>query len=347
MLKSRVIWFESPGVVSNKVNEIDEKLLPGQVLIKNQYSLLSTGTELEMLAGNEYWFPLPGVPGYCCVGTIIDKADDVSDLEVGENVYYKGRHEEYAVVDVMKAGSGAFTGFSPGAFFVKVPDEVDMSGASLVCMSAIAMTALRVSSIVLGDYVAITGQGLVGNMATQLAALQGARTIAIDISDYRLSISKNMGADYVINPFKEDLFKRIDEITKGVGVDVWIEATGSPKVIAEDLPMMRRHSELVLLGTPRGDYKDDLAPVLRYCHIGEYDVRFIGAHEISLPIVKTEGSKFSMEECASLSMELLKDKKLNIEGLISDFVKPNEAQKVYDLLKTDKSSHMGYMFDWT
>ncbi len=84
-----------------------------------------------------------------------------------------------------------------------------------------------------GDSVVVFGCGGVGINVVQMAAACGASVIAIDISNYKLDIAKNLGASHTINSggkAEKELLKEIREMTGG-GADISIEAIGNPKTI--------------------------------------------------------------------------------------------------------------------
>src|SRR4029077_8238957 len=77
----------------------------------------------------------------------------------------------------------------------------------------------------IGDAVAIFAQGPIGLCATVGARLSGATTIiAVDRVAERLTISKTLGANRVVDFSKVDPVDEIMRITDGRGVDVAIEA---------------------------------------------------------------------------------------------------------------------------
>ena len=78
------------------------------------------------------------------------------------------------------------------------------------------------------DIVAVLGCGIVGLGAVAAAVNRHATVIAIDLDDTKLAIARKIGALNTINPSKEDLHQRLQEITNGDGPDVIIEAVGSP-----------------------------------------------------------------------------------------------------------------------
>lgn len=217
------IVFTAPWEVEVRTEQFDAgALLPDQVIVKKRYSLISPGTELACLSGNESWFRQPGIPGYAAVSEIVAKGEAVSDYRIGDIIFHYGNHAKFQTIE-------------PEGVFIKVPGHMDLQRIPFTRMATVDFTAIRVSAIELGDCIAVTGQGLVGNMAAQLARLQGASVIAIDLSENRLKTAKACGADYTINSNDEEVRKRIWQITAGQGVSSLVEATGAPRVAEESL----------------------------------------------------------------------------------------------------------------
>ena len=78
------------------------------------------------------------------------------------------------------------------------------------------------------DTVMVLGCGMIGSGAIIRAKLRGATVIVVDISDEKLKIAKELGADYVINSRRQNLHEELEQITLGHGPDVVIEAAGNP-----------------------------------------------------------------------------------------------------------------------
>lgn len=81
-----------------------------------------------------------------------------------------------------------------------------------------------------GDTVAIVGAGPIG-LATLLTCqfYSPAQIIMIDVDDYRLNVSKKLGATSVVNSKKNKVVEKILAMTDNKGVDVAIEAVGIPE----------------------------------------------------------------------------------------------------------------------
>ncbi|PKX81906.1 zinc-dependent alcohol dehydrogenase [Pectobacterium peruviense] len=102
-------------------------------------------------------------------------------------------------------------------YAVKVPDGLDSAAASsITCAGVTTYKAVKVSQIKPGQWIAIYGLGGLGNLALQYAKnVFNAKVIAIDVNDAQLAFAKEVGADLVINPAKEDAAKIIQEKVGG------------------------------------------------------------------------------------------------------------------------------------
>ncbi|MGE5582578.1 MAG: scyllo-inosose 3-dehydrogenase [Bacillota bacterium] len=83
-----------------------------------------------------------------------------------------------------------------------------------------------------GDNVVICGGGPIGAAACAILKRAGAaRVILSEPVKERADMGKKMGADYIINPQKEDFAKKVLEITDGMGANLYLEATGLPTIV--------------------------------------------------------------------------------------------------------------------
>jgi len=330
-MKNRSIVFEAPYVVKLREEQADLKPGKGQMLVEKRYSLISTGTELACLSGGEGWFKMPGVPGYCCVSKVVE-AGEGAPFQPGDMVFHYGSHNQYQLIG--------------DDFTVKVPEGMDLKQVPLIRMATIAFTAVRISEIELGDVALVSGLGLVGNMAAQLATLSGATVIGVDPAPSRRRDALLCGIAHAVAP--EDAAKAVESVTGGRGVGTLIEATGIPKVAEGYLPLIGYHGEIILLGTPRGDYQAVLANVLRYCHIdGQGSITFKGAHEWRYRVKEDKFVKHSIERNTHVCMDLLMKGQLKVESLISHVIKPEQAPEVYLAVHEDRDKFTGIVIDWT
>ncbi len=338
-MKNTSILFTEPDRI--ELSQVESDFLPlgaHEVLAQTRYSLISAGTELACLSGVEAWFSFPQTPGYASISEVIAVGDKVSDTAPGDIVYSMGGHCQYQRIDTA----------NPRALCVKAPAGMDLKQAVFTRMICVAFTALRISTIELGDFVAVTGLGLVGNFAAQLAQLQGGTAIGLDLSPRRAQLARDCGISHTLLLDPATVAEDVAEITGGAGVATLIEATGNPRALPGALPLVGRYGEVILLGTPRGTYKSNLTEVLRHVHLdGLGNVTFKGAHEWRYPVPRDPFVKHSIQRNAELALDMIGTGALKVAPLHSHTLPPTQAQEAYDGLKHKKDDYIGVVFDWT
>jgi len=117
----------------------------------------------------------------------------------------------------------------PASTLVPLPDELSFEvGAAVSCGTGTAYSALKRIGLSGRETIAIFGQGPVGLAATQLAKAMGARVIALDVSDTRLALAKELGADVTVNSNKEDPVPAINDQTHGEGAEFTMDCSANP-----------------------------------------------------------------------------------------------------------------------
>ena len=112
-------------------------------------------------------------------------------------------------------------------------DDIFVAG-SLVEPTSVAYTAVveRGGGIRPGDKVVICGGGPVGVAACAIMKRQGASVVIIsEPEEARAKLCLELGADYAINPLKEDFVEKVLDLTSGMGADLYLEATGLPTIV--------------------------------------------------------------------------------------------------------------------
>jgi L-iditol 2-dehydrogenase len=136
----------------------------------------------------------------------------------------------------------------------RVPHSLAFDLAALTEPLANVVTdVLLTQSIIPGDVVAVAGPGPIGIMACLVAKYAGARHVAIlgtDIDEStRLPLCRRLPAiDSVLNVQRDDVVRRITDLTAGRGVDTFIEASGSPAAFLTGAQIVKKLGIVTAIG---------------------------------------------------------------------------------------------------
>ena len=267
-MKQVVLSLES-GVVK-LVDTPRPALRDGCVLIKNEYSVVSPGTE-NMLIGfgrsnliqkalsqperfkevlnkvrSTGLIPVvdaikskldePVSLGYSSAGRIIEVGNGVTNLKVGDKVASNGCHAEIVCV--------------PANLTCKLHEDVDTKQGCYTVLSSIALQSLRLSEPTIGETFVVVGLGIVGLITAQLLEANGCRVIGVDISDESCRRAEKMGVRCVAMQSIDSTARKIESINNGRGVDGVIIATNTSSSDPIELASLigRVRSRVVLVG---------------------------------------------------------------------------------------------------
>jgi threonine dehydrogenase-like Zn-dependent dehydrogenase len=334
-MKSTYLYFPSLGRVTVETEEVtSDGLAPLEVLIQNETSVISTGTELARLHGlGEAVFPAR--PGYGSIGRVLARGSDVTDVEVGARVFYAGKH---ALVQRFSHRQGHQWG---QLFPVPEGDPIELV---MGCMAEIAMTAPNVTTLRLGDTVAVFGLGLIGNLAAQMYKLRGARVIGLDPAEKRCELARRTGISEVVSVPADRQVEAVKELTGGQGAHVTVDAVGHSAVIVGAIQATRVFGQVVLVGSPRAPFSTDVTPLLNTVHENGLVVR--GAHMWRLPLSEGRGIPESVEWAFSTVFRLIAERELRVRELVSHVIPVEDAPAAYRGLKEQPNEYTGVVIDW-
>jgi 2-desacetyl-2-hydroxyethyl bacteriochlorophyllide A dehydrogenase len=254
-----MVSFTSPRV-AEIVDDPEIALGPDEVRLRTLYSGISAGTELTAYRGsNPYltkrWddasrlfvpgsttfeYPVNGW-GYEEVGEVVEVGPEVIGLAPGDRVYGTWGHRTHTV---QKGERAAARVLSPA---------VDARIGIFSQIGAIGLNLVLDADIHVGETVALFGLGVPGQIAAQLARLNGARVIGVDGIGARRDLAAKLGADVVLDPADGQVAERIRDLTEGRGADVCLEVTGNYHALHEAIRSVAYSSRVCVAGFMQGE----------------------------------------------------------------------------------------------
>ncbi len=244
-----------------------------------------------------YPVELPSNIGIEGAGVIEKIGPEVKNFNIGDRVAYAS----------MPLGSYATHRIFPTKKLVKVPDEIDLEIVVTLMTKGFTVFYLlhKTYPVKSGETILFhAAAGGVGQIFCQWAKSLGCTVIGTVGSDEKIQIAKSNGCEHVINYSKENFAKKVNEITKGVGVPVVYDGVGK-KTFDKSIECLKVRGTMVSFGNASGpldplNVTESLAPK------GLYLTRPSIAHYTSTRNELDEASKKVFE------MFLTKKIKLNI-----------------------------------
>lgn len=294
------------------------------------------GSDLHILRG-DYSVDEGTVIGHEFLGVVDEVGDHVTDFKVGERVLvYPGFRcgvcepcRKGMAISCVKGGifgnptpTGSLNGGQ--AEYVRVPlahktlhlipDGMSDEDVMLVTdMLPTGYFGAENGEIKPGDSVAVFGCGPVGLCAQISAQLFGpSKVFGVDMLDYRLSVAEQLGS-IPINASECDASGRIRELTDGLGVNVAIEAVGTPATFYGCLQSARVMSNISSIGI----YSE---PV-----------------ELYMPVMCITNKKITMglphkiTEYVPMFLELIKAGRINTRPVISHILPLTDGERAYEM----------------
>lgn len=238
---------------------------PHQVLVRMETSGLCH-TDIHAARGDWPVKPEPPfVPGHEGIGVVEAVGDQVGHLSAGDRVAIPWLGEACGHCDHCVSGwetlcleqrnsgysvDGSHTEYAVahGTYVVPVPEGIDpLDAAPLTCAGVTTYKAVKLSGARPGARVLVSGIGGLGHLALQYARIFGAETVAVDVTDEKLALARDLGADHVIDARTQDV---AEETQKLGGADAAISLAVSNESFSAAYGSLRRGGTLVLVALP-------------------------------------------------------------------------------------------------
>jgi polar amino acid transport system substrate-binding protein len=369
----QVIQYQKNGVIS--VEDLPApQLKPGGVLVRNECSLISAGTERSSVAtaqasliGKARTRPdlvkqvidnarREGVVatvakvrnrldnykelGYSCAGVVAASA--VDDFRVGDRVACGG----------VGYASHAELVFVPRNLAVRIPNGVSLDEGAYATVGAIAMQSVRQADIHVGERVVVIGLGLIGLLTTQILKASGCRVMGLDVSDRNFETAIKLGCHECAISSPSSL-GAVEAFTEGHGADAVIvaAATTSSEPVTLACKHARRRGTVVILGAvgmdvPRSPFYEKELQLRISCSYGpgRYDPAYEEqGHDYPYGHVRWTENR-NMQSV----LDLIGQRRLDVQALTTHRFPIERAIEAYELItgKTQQP-YLGVLIEYS
>lgn len=308
---TKAVVMSEPGSLS--IQPVDLKSPSKEdVVIKINYSGISTGTEKLFYNGKMPQFPgmgYPLVPGYESTGEVVQAPKD-SNLKIGDMVFVPGADCYSGSVKSLFGGSAQMIISSPNRL-IKIDSTMGCNGA-LFALAATARHAIAGFGNKMPDV--IVGHGVLGRLLARLVILAGEKPPIV----WEKNILRHSGAtDY------EVVLPEYDERSD---YDCIFDVSGDSEILDSLIGRVRKGGEVVLAGF----YPDRLGFGFAQAFLKEVSLRV--------------SAEFTPEDVATTKL-LIEDGSLSFDGLISNVSSAKEANKAYNIA-FNNAECLKMVLDW-
>jgi threonine dehydrogenase-like Zn-dependent dehydrogenase len=313
-----------------------QSLQPGQVWVETQISALKIGTDRGNYEGAEQ---VPGAPDYprwvgdSNLGIVRGVGSDVTRFRVGDRVVGNLPHQSEYIARESDS-------------LVKVPPGADDEDAVYAWLYALSSLCYRKPQFQPGENVAVVGLGVLGLGAVALGPLFGARVIGIGNSPVRLDMANRMGAHASFLSDDPALADKLDEFTRGAGIDLVIQTANPWPAYQTSIEIVRPGGRVAIVALPgRGEPPLDFNPL---------DMKWFYSKGLSLIAVSgaagylypDAAARFDRFRQCEFVLDLMADGSLEPKRLITHRFHYSEMAEAYEMAYRREKEMLGVIFQW-
>jgi len=298
----------APGVI-----EFREVPVPapakGEVLVRIM-KIGVCGSDIHVYHGKHPFTKYPVTQGHEVSGEIAALGEGVTGLTVGQRVTiepqvvcgecYPCRHGKYNLCEHLKVMGFQTTGTASRYFAVDqgkitpLPQDMSFDEGAMIEPAAVAVHAARRAGDLTGLKVAVIGAGPIGILVAQaVKALGAAQVMSTDVSDYRLALARECGADFTFNTREKDYGEALVEAFGPDKADVIYDCAGNDVTMDQAIQNARKGSRIILVAVfaakatvdlaVLNDHELDLNTTMMYRHEDYLDaIRFVNEGKLRL-----------------------------------------------------------------
>jgi (R,R)-butanediol dehydrogenase/meso-butanediol dehydrogenase/diacetyl reductase len=204
----------------------------------------------------------------------------------------------------------------PTSRIIQIPDELSDTQAATLEPLVAAIHAVRLGQIKVSDTVAFLGAGPIALLMIQRVLQAGARAIYVsEPAQARAKKAAELGADQVLNPFKEDIVAEIVSLTGGKGPDIVYECAAAKKTLNQACQLVARNGRITCLAV----YQEPITINPLDWYMMQPEIKFT---------TNGDSTPFDWE----IAVELMMTDQIDIDTTISTIIPLNKIQATFQTL---------------
>lgn len=331
----------APGVI-----EFQETPRPiaaeGQVLVRIM-RIGICGSDIHVYHGKHPFTRYPVTQGHEVSGRIEAVGSGVEGLSVGQKVTiepqvccghcYPCTHGKYNLCEELKVMGFQTTGTASEYFAVDaakvtpLPETMSYDEGAMIEPLAVTVHAAKRFPELKGARVAILGCGPIGILLMQSCKALGAASVLVtDVSDYRLSVARSVGADYAVNTGETDMEQALRDAFGSDKADVIYDCAGSDITMGQAIRCARKGSTIVLVAV--------------FSKLASVDLAVLNDHELEL-----NTSMMYRHEDYVDAIRLVSEGKVQLRPLMSRHFAFRDYLKAYQYIDENREMTMKVIID--
>lgn len=326
-------------LVSPETFEVSQVPVPecqrGQALLKVK-AVGICGSDIHAYYGKHPFMSFPITLGHEAAGEVIQVGEDVTNVKVGDRVLMRpqkvcgkcrmcreGRYNICKTLEVLGCQcTGASSDYYPvkAELLYKLPDGIDYDVGTIIEPLSVGVRAVNRPGDVKGRNVLVIGAGTIGNVVMQSAKALGANKVVIsDVSDYKLDMARQCGADVTVNVAREKLEDILDRELGIDGLDVVYECSANSAALNQMMRYGRKGMAFVIVAV--------------YGKKPEIEMGLVQDREYEI-----FGTLMYRHEDYLTAIRLVSEGKVNLKALISREFPLEEAAQAYKYIEEHRDS---------
>lgn len=314
----------------------------GQVLLR-MMRLGICGSDIHVYHGEHPFTSYPVTQGHEVSGVIEAVGSGVENFSVGQKVTVQPqvvcgechpcRHGKYNLCENLKVMGFQTVGMASEYVAVDakkvlvLPEKMSFDEGAMLEPLAVAVHAVRRFGEIKGMDVAVLGAGPIGNLVAQTAKGLGARRVLItDVSDYRLNLAKECGADVAVNTQRKDFGEALMEAFGPDKADVIYDCAANDITMGQAIKYARKGSTIILVGV--------------YAGMARVDLAVLNDHELDL-----NTTMMYRQEDFEDAICLVNENKIKLTPLMSRHFAFRDFLSAYQYIDTNRETTMKVLVD--